>query len=51
MTRLLTVLLLAAAFDLSACSEPGTYPLGEEQCKPTDPVQDLHANDCMVPGT
>ena len=51
MTRLLTVALLAATLGLSACADPGTYPLGEGQCKPTDPVQTLDASDCTVPGS
>ena len=45
------ILLLAATLGLSACSETGTYPGSQDQCTPTDPVQELHANDCMVPGT
>lgn len=51
MSRLVTVLFLATAFGLSACAQTGTYPLGKDQCKPSDPVQEMHANDCMVPGT
>jgi hypothetical protein len=51
MTRLMTVALFAAALGLSACAETGTYPLGQDQCKPTDPVQTLDAHDCMVPAT
>lgn len=51
MARFMTIALLTALFGLSACSEPGTYPLGEGQCKPTDPVLSMDANDCMIPGT
>jgi hypothetical protein len=51
MTRLMTVVLLAASLGLFACAETGTYPLGEDQCKPTDPVQTMDASDCIVPGS
>lgn len=51
MKRLVTITLLTTALVLSACAETGTYPLGEGQCKPTDPVQDLDAADCTVPGS
>ena len=50
MARFMTVASFLVMFGLSACSEPGTYPLGEDQCKPTDPVQKMDAKDCMVPG-
>lgn len=50
MKRLVTITILTAALMLSACAETSTYPLGEGQCKPTDPVQDLDAADCKVPG-
>jgi hypothetical protein len=51
MTRLVTITLLTTALLLSACAETGTYPVSDDQCKPTDPVQDLDAADCTVPGS
>lgn len=51
MSRILTLLMLAATLGLSACSGTGTYPLSDDQCGPTDPVKDLDAADCVVPGT
>lgn len=51
MKRLVTITFLTTVLVLSACAETGTYPLGEGQCKPTDPVQDLDAADCTVPGS
>ena len=51
MSRILTLLILAASLGLSACAATGTYPVSDEQCGPTDPVKNLDAADCMVPGT
>jgi hypothetical protein len=50
MIRIFNILLLAAALALSACAETGTYPGSSDQCGPTDPVKDLDAADCVVPG-
>ena len=44
-------LILAATLGLSACAETGTYPVSADQCGPSDPVKDLDAADCVVPGT
>ena len=46
-----TILLLAATLGLAGCAETGKYPVSDEQCVPTDPVKDLDASDCVVPGT
>ena len=42
---------LAAALLLTACSEPGRYPVTGEQCGPDDAVQTLDASDCLVATT
>jgi hypothetical protein len=51
MNRVITILSFAAMLALSACADTGTYPVGGDQCGPTDPVKDLEAADCTVPGT
>jgi len=51
MNRLVSFLLFAAALGLCACDQTGTYPMSADQCGPTDPVKDLDAADCVVPGT
>ncbi|MDX5350137.1 MAG: hypothetical protein LPJ95_05450 [Paracoccaceae bacterium] len=51
MKRFVTIGLLAAVLGLSACAETGQYPVGAEQCTPTDPVQTLDVRDCVVPGS
>lgn len=50
MTLFKTLILLAAAFVLLACTPPGHYPVSGEECAEGDPVQDLEAADCTVPG-
>lgn len=51
MNRLLTLALLVATLGLTGCAETGSYPVGGAQCGPTDPVQQLDAADCVVPGS
>lgn len=42
------VILVAAA--LAACTPPDHYPISGETCSEGDPVQELNAEDCAVPG-
>ena len=46
----LFLLLLVSALGLAACEPQGTYPITGESCGPDDPVQDLDAANCTVPG-
>ncbi len=52
-TRPLALLVpLALIMSLAACDRDDVYPVSEEPCAPSDPVQDLDAADCMAtPGT
>ncbi|MFL4470993.1 hypothetical protein ACERZ8_14295 [Tateyamaria armeniaca] len=43
------VAVIALVF-LQACENPETYPVSGEDCGPNDPVLDLNAEDCTVPG-
>lgn len=49
MNRFVQITLLALTLGLLGCAE-GTYPLSGDQCTADDPVADLDANDCTVPG-
>lgn len=49
MKRLVQIVLISATLGISGCAEPGKYPASGEECKPTDPVKDLSAADCIVP--
>jgi hypothetical protein len=51
MNRTIFILLLAATLGLSACEATGQYPVSNDQCGPADPVKQLDAADCIVPGT
>lgn len=51
MDRILKVILLAVTLGVVGCAETGQYPVGGDQCGPTDPVKQLDAADCVVPGT
>ena len=39
---------LAAALFLTACAEPGRYPVTGAECGPDDPVKTLDASDCLA---
>lgn len=40
-----------AALMLAACTEDGTYPISGQECHEDDPVLDLDAADCTIPGS
>lgn len=46
--RLVSRLLCLAPFALSACGEPGHYPLTGAHCSPEDPVHEMNECDFMV---
>jgi hypothetical protein len=50
MKRLTQITLVTLALVLAGCTEPGHYPVSGEECGPNDPVLELDANDCGVPG-
>lgn len=50
MKHLIRVTFLALPLGLMACTEPNTYPVSGEQCDPKDPVLELDAADCGMPG-
>ncbi len=35
---------------MAACTAPNTYPVSGEECGPSDPVKELDASDCAIPG-
>ena len=43
------LLVTLTALLLSACAEPGRYPVSGAECDPDDPVQGLDASDCIPP--
>ncbi|NNE89683.1 MAG: hypothetical protein HKN27_16570 [Silicimonas sp.] len=45
------IIAVLAAFSLQACVEEGTYPLTGEECSEDDPVLDMDAADCTIPGS
>ena len=45
------IIALLAVFSLQACTEEGTYPLSGEECEEGDPVLELDAGDCAIPGS
>jgi hypothetical protein len=49
--RISLISVLAAKLAVSGCAVTGTYPVGGEQCAPTDPVQQIGSADCVGPGT
>lgn len=46
--RLVSRLLCLAPLALSACGEPGHYPLTGAHCSPDDPVHQMNECDFMV---
>lgn len=46
----INALCLMLFFGLLGCTQPGTYPVTGQECAPGDPVQELDAADCAVPG-
>lgn len=50
MFRTSQIALFAMTLALLGCTEPGQYPISHQECSATDPVHELDANDCTVPG-
>ncbi|AUJ63915.1 hypothetical protein B9057_14630 (plasmid) [Aestuarium zhoushanense] len=50
MKTLTQITLVALALAVAGCTEPGHYSVSGEECGPNDPVLELDANDCGVPG-
>lgn len=50
MRFIISVFGIAMVFFLAACEEE-KYPVSGEDCGPADPVQELEAADCTIPGT
>jgi hypothetical protein len=45
------IIAVIAAFSLQACTEEGVYPVTGEECSEDDPVLDMDAADCTIPGS
>ncbi len=50
MTLLKTLVAFAFTAALLGCSPPDHYPVSGQECTEKDPVKDLDAADCTVPG-
>ena len=50
MKTLTQITLVALALAVAGCTDPAHYPVSGEECGPNDPVRDLDANDCNIPG-
>lgn len=50
MFRISQIMLFALTLVLIGCAKPGQYPISHQECTAKDPVLDLDANDCTVPG-
>lgn len=50
MTTLKTLIVFAFVTVLLGCAPPDHYPVSGAECLEGDPVQELDAADCTVPG-
>ena len=45
------ILAVLAVLLVAACTEDGTYPVTGKECSEDDPVLELDAADCTIPGS
>jgi hypothetical protein len=50
MKRFITLAMVGTLLTVSACTDPDEYPISGQECGPNDPVLDLDANNCVMPG-
>lgn len=50
MKTLIHMMLVLGVVALTACTQPETYPVSGDTCGPEDPVLELDAADCRMPG-
>ena len=49
MKTLIMLALLGTVLAIAGCTEPGHYPVSNQECGSEDPVKDMDVNDCGSP--